>query len=291
MIGLLLAASLYGDPQLLGRLPLDEVSGVAVGARGVWVQEDSGNGPVVVRVDRRGRVLQRYDVRAQNRDWEDLAAAPDAQGRPSLWLADVGDNRAVREQVQVHRVAEGDPAGRVTTSRFTYEDGPHDAEALLVLPGAQRLALVTKGIGGAGVYEAPVGGGVLRRVATVRLSPTGTPGGPVGAFGQLLVTGGAVSADGTRVALRTYTDLYEWDLQGDLAATFAQDPARTALPPTGQGEAVAYDGPDAVLVASEGQDAPLQRLVRQAASSPSPSPSAAPTPTAASPAPGPRRGP
>lgn len=250
---------------LLASLPFDEVSGLAVGERGLYVHEDSGNGPRFARVDRDGEVLQRYALPVDDVDWEDMAAAPDADGEPSLWFADVGDNRAERDEVQVHRVSEDAPEGPVTTYRLVYEDGPRDAEALLVLPGGEQVAVVSKDLGAAGVYLADLGDerGVLRRVTEVRLRPTGTRGGPAGAFGQLLVTGGAVSPDGRTLALRTYTDLYEWPLAGDLVATFAQQPLRTPLPATEQGEAVGYDEDGTgVLVASEGSDAPLHRLAR-----------------------------
>lgn len=295
LLAALTAATLpaYGHAQTLGTVDLPEVSGLATASTGttLFVEQDSGNGPFVQRVDRRGHVLTTYRLGARNHDWEDLAAAPDAQGRPSLFLADTGDNDAVRSSVQVLRFAEPPPgtrtAGPVTTYRYRYADGPHDAEALLVLPGARSVAVVTKTVGTAAVYTAPLstdGVQVLRKVADVPLSLTGTPGGPVAPFGQLLVTGGAVSADGTRVALRTYTDLYEWRLDGDLAAVLARPGRRSPLPPSRQGEAVAYerDG-SAVLVATEGRGGALQRLARQAPlRTPPRTPTPTPSPVAAS---------
>jgi hypothetical protein len=299
LLAALTAAALpaYGHAQTLGTIDLPEVSGLAPASTGptLFVEQDSGNGPYVQRLDRRGHVLATYRLDARNHDWEDLAAAPDAQGRPSLFLADTGDNDAVRAEVQVLRVAEPAPgarrAGPVTTYRFRYADGPHDAEALLVLPGARSVAVVTKTVGTAGLYTAPLRAGapqVLRKVAEVPLSLSGTPGGPVAPFGQLLVTGGAVSADGTRLALRTYTDLYEWRLDADLATVLARPGRRSPLPPSRQGEAVAYerDG-SAVLVATEGRGGALQRLVRQAppaARTPTPTPVAASQPAPRRPA-------
>ncbi len=58
----------------------------------------------------------------------------------------------------------------------------------------------------------------LERVGELRIGPTTTPGGPVPVGGSTLVTGGAVSADGTVAALRTYTDVYLFSApDGDLA--------------------------------------------------------------------------
>ncbi len=284
---LLLAASLYGDPQVLGPLPFEEVSGIAVGVHGTYVHEDSGSGARFARVDRTGRVLASFRLGVEARDWEDMAAAPDAQGRPSLWFADVGDNTRSRDEVQVQRVPEpaGGVVGEPVTARFRYADGPHDAEALLVLPGGREVAVVTKAVSRSGVYVGPADGGVLERVAEVRLSPTGTRGGPAGPFGQVLVTGGSLVGD--TVVLRTYTDLYAWEWAGDVRATFAQPPLVSPLPPTEQGEAVALE-PDggAVLVAGEGRGSPLQRLTATAPPSPAASPVAS-RPASPSPSPAP----
>ncbi len=49
---------------------------------------------------------------------------------------------------------------------------------------------------------------MLAKVGQLRFTPTLTPGGPVPHAGTMAVTGGAVSKDGTVVALRTYTDAY-----------------------------------------------------------------------------------
>ena len=120
--------------------------------------------------------------------------------------------------------------------------------------------LVTKEVLGASQVFRPaaelVDGGTvaLEQVATVNLTLTGTPGGPVGRAGQLLVTGGAVSGDGRLIALRTYTDAYLWPLtDSDVPAALAEDPIRVALPDSPQGEAISF-GTDnrGIVIASEG---------------------------------------
>jgi hypothetical protein len=83
---------------------------------------------------------------------------------------------------------------------------------------------------------------------------TGTPGGPVGRAGQLMVTGGAVSPDERWIALRTYTDAYVWPLTGsDVAGALAGEPRRVPLPAAAQGEAVSFTArSSALVVAGEG---------------------------------------
>jgi hypothetical protein len=233
----------------LCRLPegLDEVSGAAVGD-GVWVLEDSGQPAVLTRLDRRCRVQQRVRVTgAPSVDWEDLALA-----RGALWVADTGDNRARRSSVSLLRVplpGAGTRSARATVTRLAYDDGPRDAEALLVHPRTGQVVVVTKALlEPAGVYEADLAAGVLRRVGEVRAG---------------VVTGGAVSPDGRRVVLRSYTGATEWPLGGDLVAALAGAPERVDLPPSPQGEAIAYDADGrSWLVASEGSGTPVVRLAR-----------------------------
>jgi hypothetical protein len=264
---------------------IQESSGVASSSLSdewLFTHEDSGAPAQFHAVALDGRLLATYLLPGvQARDWEDMARGPDEQGRSSLWLGDIGDNNAQRELgLLVHRVSEPEPdqdgtGGQVTTEppvsyRLRYDDGPGDAETLLVHPRTGRLYVVNKPLGGrAGLYAAPEvldpgGPNALVRVADVNgVRATGTPGGPgIGGVAQLLVTGGDISPDGARVALRTYTDLYEWPVDGDDVATAVQgDPVVTPLPPTFQGEAVAYtrDG-GSLLVTSEGESAPVHRV-------------------------------
>jgi len=82
-----------------------------------------------------------------------------------------------------------------------------------------------------------------------------------------LITAGDLSPDGKRLVLRNYTEALEWRVRkGDLAAAVTADPTIVALPPTLQGEAIAYgsDG-DALVTTTEdpaGTGAPVYRVPR-----------------------------
>ncbi len=196
------------------------------------------------------------------RDIEDLAFQDDA-----LWFADIGDNGETRDNVAVIRVAYDplDPQPRAAEPevfRLTYPDGPHDAEALLLAPDGTPYLVTKDPLGRSGVYRPsdqldPSAEVAMEKVADLEFSMTGTTGGPVGRAGQLLVTGGAVSADGSRLALRTYTDAYVWALSGnDIAGALAADPLDVlALPDAPQGEAISFAGDSrSLVVGSEGVD-------------------------------------
>ncbi len=266
--GLLLTASPARAQEVLFTLPagLTEVSGTATGASGaLWVHEDSGSDPVLTALDPvTGAVRGAYDLGVDARDWEDMAAGPDG----TLYVADVGDNSGTRERgVLVHVLPEptgsGGAVAPARSVRLTYEDGPRDAEALLVHPRTGQVLLVTKFAGLVFAAPQPFADGVLTRVGEVRPRGTGTDGGPgIGAAAQRLLTGGAVSPDGTRVALRTYTDAYVWDVPGDdLVAALQGEPEVLPLPSTEQGEALAFtaDG-TALVLTTEGASAPVHRV-------------------------------
>jgi hypothetical protein len=106
----------------------------------------------------------------------------------------------------------------------------------------------------------------------VNFTLTGTPGGPVGRAGQLMATGGAVSRDGTLLALRTYTDAYVWPLSGsDVAGALAGTPVRVPLPEEPQGEAISFATDDRQLVVS-GEGLPADVTVVPIAQTPTPVP-------------------
>jgi hypothetical protein len=154
-----------------------------------------------------------------------------------LFLGDIGDNRARRPDVSVFRFAEprrlADQTVARTWWRFTYPDGPQDAEALLVDPRDGRIWIATKDVFFGGLYRAP------RRLRTDRENPLERVGDV-----PALITDGAFLPDG-RFVLRSYTTLYLYDGANRLTS-------RSALPEQPQGESLAVDG-DRLLVGSEGE--------------------------------------
>lgn len=231
------------DPALL------ESSGLAVSARRkkiLWTHADGGSVAQVRAVDRRGQTVAIVTLRGIDPyDPEALAPSLRADGTPLLWLGDIGDNREERPDVSVFRFVEPrkltDRTVRATWFGFTYPDGPHDAEALLVQPGTGRVFIATKGFGGAGLYRAPRRL-VPREVGTNRLTRVGDV--------PVLVTDGAFLPDG-RFVLRTYTSVVLYGRPGE-APDGLDELASAPLPAQPQGESIAVDG-DRLLVGSEGR--------------------------------------
>ena len=178
------AAAAYHEPEAYFTLrdpEITESSGIAASARAddlFFTHNDSGDTARFFAVDDHGCTQAVFDLADRGTiaiDWEDMARGPKIDGKPTLFLADIGDNFAARPNVVVYRVVEpkvkrqpspADPAAAcpparartvaATTFELTYEDGPRDAEALLVDPRTGRLYVVTKvGSGDAALYAAP----------------------------------------------------------------------------------------------------------------------------------------
>jgi hypothetical protein len=231
---------------------LAELSGLVVVGERMFAIPDGGDELSVLVLDESCAVTDARTAPVDPYDPEDLAVSADG----TLWVADTGDNTGDRPTVALHALRAD---GTASLYRLTYPDGPHDAEALVLTPDGTPY-LVTKEVLGAGRVYRPAGelqdqGTVaLQQVATVNLTLTGTPGGPVGRAGQLMVTGGAVSGDGRLMALRTYTDAYIWPLTGsDVPAALEAEPVRIPLPDSPQGEAISFGTDDTgIVIAGEG---------------------------------------
>jgi hypothetical protein len=254
---------------------LNELSGLVADADHWYAMNDGGSKVNVYVLTKKCTVERVIGNPMDPYDPEDLARTSDG----TFWLSDTGDNDAKRTTVALIALT---PAGKATLYRLTYPDGPHDTEALL-FDRARVPYLITKNpLGTADIYRpaaalASPGPTPLEHAGSIRLSPTGTPGGPVPAgVGSVLVTGAASTADGSVVAVRTYTDAYLFPVpDGNLLAALGKEPVRISLPNEKQGEAIAFE-PDGTLVsASEGVGQPI-RLVPGAAEfvAPKPAPAA-----------------
>ncbi|MGB0367329.1 MAG: hypothetical protein ACPGC8_06815 [Flavobacteriaceae bacterium] len=130
---------------------LKEVSGIVKSLRfpgHFWVHNDSGDDPIIFRVNDSLEILQEVLVEgAQNIDWEDISIG-EYEGEFTLFIGDIGDNLAARNTVVIYLVAE--PESDTTNVRIErkielgYEDGARDAELLLVDSNYNELVVATK---------------------------------------------------------------------------------------------------------------------------------------------------
>ena len=253
--------SLFETTGILASPRLTETSGIAVSRRLVgtlWTHNDSGDDPILYATDLQGADLGMIRVRGASAvDWEDLALGPCPEAESAcLFIGDVGDNFETRRSVDVFIVREPDalpdttaliplsvPSRRV---RIRYAEGPQDVEALAVTPSGTVL-LITKGRSGPiALYriarQALLGDSVtVQREHTFDIVPQRM-------FGRM-VTGAAVSPDGTRLVLRTYTELFFYRLDREERPTKAGSCLLGPREP--QGEAVDVLDDSTLVLSSE----------------------------------------
>jgi len=245
---------------------LHEASGVASSrthAGLVWTHNDSGGDPIVYGVDSSGAVAAELHLRnARNVDWEDIAVddCPGGGGN-CIYVADIGDNRAERDDIGVYVTPEPASLGpSVAEARFVslrYAAGPRDAEAMF-LTDAHRLVVISKGRSHpvAVFMTQPVAAVENRTLVLQEVQPLSDA--PVELPRQ--VTGAA--RRNQLVLVRSYSGLQPYRLDGE---GLRRDGRAVDLQPLGepQGEGVAIM-PDGSLVLSseEGPQSVAARLTR-----------------------------
>jgi hypothetical protein len=225
-----------------------------------WTINDSGNEPLVFAVDTSGatRAVVRL-VDGTNIDWEAISEGP-CDSLRCLYVADIGDNNAVRASVRIYRFPEPSLGTdtvvsiRPTFLDCVYPDGAHDAEALVVGPGASG-AIISKGREGwIGVYLVPkaawtTGGCSLEAAGRLPI--------PAGFLAGRLVTDAALSTPNDLLAVRTYRDLYIFSRTVEDSADWLPRRPVHSCPLTGLGsigEGLAFWDDSTFLLTTEGAD-------------------------------------
>jgi hypothetical protein len=225
----------------------------------IWTLNDSGNSPWVYAVDTAGRTLGTFRVTgAGNFDWETLTLSPCPAGT-CLIIGDIGDNPETRPSVTLYRIPEpvvqAGTAGELVatpaadTLSLRYPDGPRDVEAIYADTSGD-LYLVSKGRSkGIVLFRVPAGGWVdgspvvVERVDSLPITPDIS-------FGQW-VTDAALSPDGHRVAVRTYSAVFFFSVGagGHLTPDRGRECFFGRLEP--QGEGVTWLDRERLLLTSE----------------------------------------
>ncbi|HTL10526.1 MAG TPA: hypothetical protein VL307_19760 [Chitinophagaceae bacterium] len=201
-------ASFSNTPQVYPMTSMvAEASGIAdskVNPGFLWVEEDSGNPPQLFLLNHNGSSVKKVFIKgATNIDWEDIVLADGpVAGKKYLYIGEIGDNDAVHPSAGFYRLEEP-PAATDTVTQydfipFTYNDGPHDAEAFLVDNASKDIYIITKRETASRIYKLSY--------------PYATNSMNTANFLQLLPYNGVVSAsageDGKGILLKTYTAIY-----------------------------------------------------------------------------------
>jgi hypothetical protein len=247
---------------------ITEASGLVasrLAANLLWTHNDSGDSARIFAIDTTGALRATVTLRgAAATDVEDIAAGAGPDGKPSLFVADIGDNQHVRDAITVWRTPEPparDAEVAAVPMVLRYPDGAHDAETLLVDPKTDSLYVLTKShkgktivFRGSAVVDAPQ---TLERVGELTFGR-----GDLG--GSERLTGGDIAPDGGTIVLRTYTSAFWFRRTGTVEDALRGRPCVVPMADEPQGESVAFgaDGA-AVWTLSEGSGQPLHRVSRR----------------------------
>jgi hypothetical protein len=235
---------------------LQEGSGAATSRRApehVWTHNDSGQ-PILTSLDSKGTVLRRVHVAgAQVEDWEAIASGPCPDGN-CIFIGDIGDNDGKRRSITIYRLPEpadaSDSATVTAVIRATYPQGAQNAETMLVTPKGEIL-IVTKGTTGpVELFRVPADAAPGKPAV---LQPVGKPREPGKSESAARITDGAISPDGSWIALRTNTEIAFYRTT-DLMAGHWREAGRVSLKSLGepQGEGIAFADDKTLYLIGEG---------------------------------------
>ncbi|SED49561.1 hypothetical protein SAMN05216532_4730 [Streptomyces sp. 2231.1] len=213
-----------------------------------WTHNDSDDGPYLYAVDSRtGKTVARLTLRGIGapRDVEAISIGP----HDEIYVGDIGDNLGGKwPYVWIYRLPEPkvlkDETVTATQYVVKYENGPRDAESLLVHPKTGRVYIIDKKEDGGHLYEGPAtlstsGANVFRPVAPV----------------DLWATDAAFSPDGGQFAVRGYFGGILYGFDGGRI----EREGRLEVPWQGQGESLTYSADGTKLMyGSEGAQSSVQ---------------------------------
>ncbi|OFZ17203.1 MAG: hypothetical protein A2X86_01770 [Bdellovibrionales bacterium GWA2_49_15] len=227
--------SQWSAPEKVGDLDITmipEASGLAyskIFPNRLYHNNDSGDGPFFYFTDLEGAKTQKIAVADFTpRDVEEVALGPCQTNESCLFLADIGDNKEVRPNVEIVIIKEEEffaqPVTPLNKLVATYPDRAHNAEALVLHPNGD-LFVITKEI--SFVSRRASSASIFRLSKDVLMSKT-----PVvfefvaeldipwinydfGIFGQI-ITAASITDNGKKFILLTYENAVEFAL--DLSA-------------------------------------------------------------------------
>jgi len=264
--------------KLIGHLQdprLKEVSGIAVSKirPGIcYVHNDSGDSSRFFAITRTGELKAVYNLVGEEKkrikvaDCEDIAVGPGpVKGRSYVYLADIGDNLGIRNDIRIYRFAENElPAkgtanvtGKQTT--LNYPDGARDAETLLIDPVNKYLFIISKREDSVAVYGCSLQEMEADRVELRFYAKLFFPGRRK----EKQVIAGDISADGRKVVIKSSSQVYYWKRnKGEtIDQCLQRKPVELPYRQEGQQEAISFDaGGKGCFIVAEGVSSPIYYL-------------------------------
>jgi hypothetical protein len=220
---------------------LDEISGLSCSRTLpglMYVHNDSGGEAAIFILDSTGNNVGKIEfLGAQNRDWEDIAVGPGADGKSYIYVGEIGDNNAAYNEVAIYRVPEPMKKESITQvipekQTFNYPGGARDAESLMVDPISGDIFIVSKRDSVNTLYRLPAekfGTLDVELEELIKLPFTSA-------------TGADISADGSQILVKNYLEIYYWQRkEGEsIEKAMSRTPIQLPYSPEPQGEAIGF---------------------------------------------------
>ena len=151
-----------------------------------------------------------------------------------MWVGDTGD-ATDRDWITVNQIEIDNPIDNNVAFRYVFPDAAEQVETFLIPDPDDKKPLFFSAADGETNLFYPPGDNQtentpLENVGTVALSEGGS------------VTGAALNADRSKVALRTESAVYEWTVDGDVITTLTEGtPVVTPIADSGTAQGIAYD--------------------------------------------------
>jgi len=249
---------------------LDEISGIASSMinEGIYyVLNDSGGKNEVYAINNIGETFSTIVLSGlTDRDWEDIAIGPGPDSTKSyIYVGEIGDNKAQYRNVSLYRFEEPVlkvkgfkenekvtiPAEAIDKFAFIYEDGAKDCETLFIDPLYSDVYLVSKREEKVGLYQikSPLSMDSLN--VARRLISLDFP----------LAVAGDISKSRDKILIKTYSDVYYWDVLPNqpIEEALKSEPIKLPNIVEPQGESICWsaDGTRYLTISETSKDKPL----------------------------------
>ncbi|HED07652.1 MAG TPA: hypothetical protein ENI57_06010 [Ignavibacteria bacterium] len=225
---------------------LSEISGIAasqVNLNIFWVHNDSGNRNYIYAINNKAKVVGVFELKGiKNRDWEDIAVAPGPKGKSYIYLAEIGDNRAIYKTKYIYRFPEPLLLSKQRNKKriitkidkitFQYPDGKRDAETIMVDPVKKDIYIVSKRERKVNVYMLPYPQSLKKIIKPII----------VGKINASQIVGGDISRSGNMVIVKNYKEIFFWKKKKNelLKNIFKRKPEKLSYMLEPQGEGICW---------------------------------------------------
>jgi hypothetical protein len=217
-----------------GRLEAPAGIAAAEDGDGWWIVSSAENQDETLSIQRVGgdcTPREGDEVWIEHKPLDPQALALDGGG--FIWVGDIG-GATDRDWITVNQIEIDDLANNVAY-RYVFPDSPEQVDSFIIPDSGDKKPLFFSAADGETDLFYPPGENQeqdtpLENVGTVALSEGGS------------VTGAALNADGSKVALRTESAVYEWTVDGDVISTLTEGtPVVTPIADAGTAQGIAYD--------------------------------------------------